>query len=178
MIVEGMPHLAPWLIAALLSLAPLTSAKALCVYRGDLYARTTSDQEFADARWVVKARVLSAINGGGTGDVEPWTLYRLEILTTFKGALPERFTLFTERNSGGFYLDRAGGRPDVGADYLLFLNPLDRSAGAPEAARGAVKVNYSCGRSRPWAEVGAAEIQLLETLAGRAATAPRAGASR
>lgn len=173
-----MSRLTPWLIAAGLSLAPLTSAKALCVYRGDLYARTTLGQEFADARWVVKARVLSAINGGGEEDGGYWTIYRLEVVTPFKGGLPDRFTVFTERNSGGFYMDRDGGGPDVGGDYLLFLNPTNPEGGRPAAARQALSVNYSCGQSRRWAEVGSAEVAMLETLAARAATPSRAGSSR
>lgn len=167
MISELMSRLAPWLIAALLSLAPLTAAQALCVYRGDLDARTTLAQEFADARWVVKARVLSAIDGGGEEDGAYWTIYRLEVLMPFKGGLPERFTVFTERNSGGFYMDRDGGGPDVGGDYLLFLNPAALQDGRPVAAREAYSVIYSCGQSRRWAEIGDAEARTLEALAAQ-----------
>lgn len=167
MISELMSRLAPWLIAGFLSLVPLTSAQALCVYRGDLYARTTLAQEFADARWVVKARVLSAIDGGGEEDGGYWTIYHLEGLTPFKGGLPDRFTVFTERNSGGFYMDRDGGGPDVGSDYLLFLNPAAPQDGRPAAARQAFSVNYSCGQSRRWAEVGVAESRALEALAAQ-----------
>lgn len=166
MILGGMSRLAPWLIAALLSLVPLTSAQALCIYRGDLNARTTLAQEFADSDRVVKARVISATNGGGEADGGYWTLYRLETVRPFKGAMPDRFDLYTERNSGGFYLDRDGGGPDVGGDYLLFLTPLEPS-NRPEAARRAFRVNYSCGQSRRWAEVEAAETLTLELLAAR-----------
>ncbi|WP_420469710.1 hypothetical protein [Brevundimonas sp. FT23042] len=162
-----MTRFAPWLIAASLSLIAAPSAQALCVYQGTLYARTTLQQEFADAGYVVKARVLSAVDGWPQDDVEgsSWTTYQLEVLTPFKGELPARFILFTERNSGGFYLDRNGGEPDVGGEYLLFLNSIELRPGTPQAARAGFLVNYSCGQSRPWREVDASAQAQLQALA-------------
>jgi len=128
---------------------PLTPVRALCIYHGELYATTTLAQEFRDSRWVVRARVLSAATHWSDESVS-WTLYRLQVLHRYKGAPPNRITLYTERNSGGFYLDR-GAAPDLGGEYLLFLNPVARRRGNPPAARGATWVNYNCGRSRPWA---------------------------
>jgi hypothetical protein len=159
-----MSRFAPWLIAATLSLIAAPAAQALCVYRGELYARTTAEQEFADAAWVVKARVLSAVSGGPTAEIDPWTVYQLEVLTAFKGDPPARITVFTERNSGGFYMDRGGDGPDIGQEYLLFLQPLDAARARPAAARGALRINYSCGQSRPWREVDAAAQDRLGAL--------------
>ena len=170
-IVKAMTRIAPWLIAAVLSLTPLSAAQALCVYRGALDARTTLSQEYADADQVVRARVVSALDGGGEADGEYWTLYQLETLTTFKGRMPDRFSLFTERNSGGFYMDRDGGGADVSGEYLLFLKPSEPGVGRPAAAREAFVVNYSCGQSRRWAEVGTADAMMLEALAARTAAA-------
>jgi hypothetical protein len=52
------------------------------------------------------------------------TTYRLVPLHTSKGYLPHQFEFSTERNSGGFHLDNSGGEPDLGREYLLFLNPV------------------------------------------------------
>jgi hypothetical protein len=165
MILKGMNRLAPWLIAATLSLTTAPAAQALCIYRGALDVRTTLPQEFTDSSWVVRARVISAEQGETTPERDPWTLYRLEVISAFKGDPPSRIAVFTERNSGGFYMDRDAGGPDVGQDYLLFLQPLEMSGDGPPAARGAQRVNYSCGQSRPWREVdAAAQDQLLAGL--------------
>jgi hypothetical protein len=34
-----------------------SSARALCTYKGQMYAKTTLAEEFADAKWVVRAKV-------------------------------------------------------------------------------------------------------------------------
>lgn len=46
---------------------------------------------------------------------------------SFKGKLPNCFTFFTERSSGGFYMDGNGGMPDLAGDYLLFLTRFPRN---------------------------------------------------
>lgn len=167
-ILKAMNRFAPWLIAAILSLTAAPAAQALCVYRGELYARTTMQQEFADAPVVVTARLISAVSGGPTDEIDPWTVYRLEVVTTFKGDPPREITVFTERNSGGFYMDRGGEGPDIGQEYLLFLQPLDDARNRPVAARGAWRANYSCGQSRPWREVDAAARDTLRGLTSAA----------
>lgn len=97
---------------------------------------------------------------------ESWTLYRLKVVQSFKGKLAGRFTFFTERNSGGFYMDGNGAVPDMDGDYLLFLMRLPRSTDPP-AARGALWVNYPCGQSKPWAEVSKVEQSQLRALSSR-----------
>lgn len=147
-------------------------AESLCIYRGADNVRTTVRQEFADSRWVVRARVVAARNGeaaaGGEEAGERWTLYRLRVLRAYKGRVPRSITFFTTRDSGGFYMDRPWVRlpagHDIGGDYLLFLNPIPFYRGRPAAARGATFVNYNCGQSRRWSEVPAADRRLLETL--------------
>lgn len=147
-----------------LAAAPST-AHALCIYKGELYARPTLAEEFHDARWVVRARVLSASDHVVEGE-EPWTEYRLEVREAYKGTPPERLRFFTHRNSGGFYLDNDAG-PDIGGDYLLFLNPTPSAPDIPAAARGSVSINYSCGVSRPWAEIPeGARAELVRLAAG------------
>jgi len=148
---------------AVLAALPIVPAKALCSYHGELYARTTVEQEFRDSRWVGRARVVSGdYHWSDSG--ESWTLYRLEAIETFKGKLPKRFTFFTERNSGGFYMDgKTDAVPDLGAEYLLFLQPTPHPNVAPEA-KGALRVNYECGQSRRWSEVSSREDGLLRKL--------------
>lgn len=128
-----------------------SSAHALCIYKGELYAKTSVSQEFGDSRWVVKAKVLSATDHVIEGE-EPWTEYQLEVQNAFKGTPPRRLRFFTFRNSGGFYLDR-GREHDLGGEYLLFLNPTTGSPAIPAAASGTVSVNYSCGVSGLWSSV-------------------------
>src|SRR5258705_2432837 len=104
-------------------------AAAICYYNGKFDVRTTIRQEFADSKWVVRVRVLSAADGvfrPGTEDETSWTTYRITIVHSYKGMAPRQLTFFTERNSGGFYMDRpwvklpAG--HDIGGEYLLFLD--------------------------------------------------------
>ena len=137
-----------------------SSAHALCIYKGELYAETSVSQEFEDSRWVVKAKVLSAVDHFIEGE-EPWTEYQLEVQDAFKGDPPRRLRFFTFRNSGGFYLDR-GREHDLGGEYLLFLNPTASLPAIPAAASGTVSVNYSCGVSGPWSSVtSGARTELL-----------------
>lgn len=128
-----------------------SSAHALCIYKGELYAETSVSQEFQDSRWVVKAKALSATDHFIEGE-EPCTEYQLEVQNAFKGTPPRRLRFFTFRNSGGFYLDR-GRDHDLGGEYLLFLNPTISSPAIPAAASGTVSVNYSCGVSGLWNSV-------------------------
>jgi hypothetical protein len=158
-------------IAALL-LIPADSAEALCIYRGVDNARTSIRQEYADSRWVVRARVLSAANGvveAGKPDAGTrWTTYRLQVIHSYKGQPPRQIRFFTMRSSGGFYMDRPWvplpRAHDIGGEYLLFLNPMLPHRGQPRAERGAASVNYNCGQSRPWREVSAASRRLLASL--------------
>ena len=146
-----------------------SSAHALCEYRGELYARTTIAQEFADSPWVVRGRVVSATDNWSDGslgdDEEPWTLYRVQVLDRFKGDAPVEVSLFTHRNSGGFYMDRGSQGPDIGGEYLLFLQPASDRPWLPGVARGGTVVAYSCGQSKLWAEVPAAGRGELARLA-------------
>ncbi len=95
---------------------------------------------------------------------ESWTLYRLKVVQSFKGNLPQRFTFFTMRNSGGFYMDGKGGAPDPDGDYLLFLTPRPWPRTDPPAAKGALWVNYNCGQSKPWSQVTRKEVAQLRAL--------------
>jgi hypothetical protein len=152
-------------LACFVTFAIAAPASAFCEYRGQLYAETTIQQEFADSRWVVRARLVS-VTEFREERYFPGTLYRLEVVETFKGSPPRDISLYTQRNSGGFYLY---GRPDepIGAEWLLFLNPGQWGApDDPPAARGATWVNYACGQSRMWSAVPSADRQLLRRAAG------------
>lgn len=138
------------LLAAFALLASAAPAHALCVYHGELYGQSTLQGELAESPLVVKATV--------TDDrwIQPWgengevgSLYTLRVEQTFKGVAAPTITVFTERNSGGFYLD-------TGETHLLFLTPSHRPIWRPHVA-DAYRVNYNCGQSRPWAEVPAAD---------------------
>lgn len=142
-----------------------SSAHALCIYKGELYAQTIVSQELEDSQWVVRARVLAATDHFIEGE-EPWTEYQLEVQHAYKGDPPRRLRFFTFRNSGGFYLDR-GQEHDVGGEYLLFLNPTTNLAGVPPAASGTVSVNYSCGVSGAWSGVTTASRNELRQLSRR-----------
>ena len=164
-------------LMAVASLAAMCAspASALCSYNGVENARTTVAQEFADARWVVRARVISATDGtieqGKSDEGMTYTRYRLEVVRAFKGLPPHHFGFFTERNSGGFYMDRDSvplpRGHDLGGEYLLFLNPIPAFTGRPTAAAGAAFVNYSCGQSGVWSSVSRPSRQLLNRLSLR-----------
>jgi hypothetical protein len=125
-------------------------ASALCFHDGKLYAQTTLAQEFRESRWVVRARVESAQGPNG------WTVYRLKLLRSYKGTLPQHFKYFTMRDSGSFPLDR-GPVPDIGGEYLLFLTVPDTGNERIPAAWRATGINYSCGQSKPWRDVSPSE---------------------
>lgn len=142
---------------------PLTPrASALCIYHGKMNAKTTIRQEFADSRWVVQAKVTAA-DYHWADEGESWTIYHLQVLIRFKGDPPVNIELFTYRDSGGFYLDK-GVDPDLGGEYLLFLDPISPALHAPAAAHGATEVNYNCGQSKEWSQVTAADRSELARL--------------
>lgn len=153
-------------IAILMSAAP--PARALCIYNGVDNAKTTMPEEFRDSKWVVRAKVLSA-KDHWSDDENSWTTYNLEVLHAYKGHPPKHFQFFTYRDSGGFYMDRPWvdlpTGHDIGGEYLLFLNRIgDEWGGRAAPVKGAVFVNYSCGRSGPWTEVRPSSRRLLATL--------------
>lgn len=158
-----------WLIAAALTLIPTSGAHALCIYNGALYASTTIGQEFADSHWVVRGRVVSAVNSWENGATDeggdPWTVYRVQVEERYKGDPPLEISVFTHRNSGGFYMDRSGEGADIGGEYLLFLRPPNEASSLQNAAREGMVVNYSCGQSKPWSEVSLASRRELMALA-------------
>jgi hypothetical protein len=141
--------------AVSLSLSSATSAHALCVHAGKLGAETSLAEEYRESRWVVKARVVSAEDHWSTTS-DSWTIYRLQVLAVFKGRTGQRLSLFTRRDSGGFYLDK-GAEHDIGGAYILFLVPAS-SADAPTRFRGMPVVNYACGQSKPWPMVSKSEL--------------------
>jgi hypothetical protein len=140
-------------------------AGAVCFHNGKLYGKTATAQEFAESRYVVRARVESGHSHFGAPT--SWTLYRLRLLHAFKGAPPKTFMFYTRRDSGGFYMDAAQGAPDAGGDYLLFLNPTKAAADDPSVARGTMWVNYECGQSKPWTDVSTVELMRLKALERR-----------
>lgn len=151
-------------IAGAVALVPV-EANALCTHNGKLYAKTTLNEEFAEAHWVVRARVESARSEFGAPT--SWTVYELRLIHAFKGAPPPHFRFYTRRDSGGFYMDGLNGAPDVGNDYLLFVNPGEFDAEDPAVARGAVQVNYECGQSRAWKDVTTEQLRTLQSAERR-----------
>ena len=137
-------------------------ADALCIYHGQTYAKTTVAQEFADSQWVVRVRVTAA-DDHWSDEEDSWSLYHLQVLTSFKGNPPARIAMFTYRDSGGFFLDK-GMANDLGGEYLLFLDPVSHRETAPGTAKNATEVNYSCGQSKVWSAVSTSERQELEKL--------------
>jgi len=104
------------LVALMLStlLGSSSSCYALCVYDSKLYAKTTLEQEFRDAGLVVRGEVLS---NRDIDDPDTGALYQIRIDQSSKGKPPRVLIYYSERDSGGFYLD-------TGTQYLLFLNPI------------------------------------------------------
>ena len=154
-------------ITAIIIIFKTQAADAVCFYKGNGNARTTIAEEFHDARWVVRAKVSQASDHfPDAGDA--WTLYRIDVLHSYKGSPARHLRFFTFRDSGGFYMDRAWvplpARHDIGNDYLLFLNLWSEQKDLPPEAKGAVFVNYSCGMSRPWAKVSVADRERLNKL--------------
>jgi hypothetical protein len=147
-----LPFLAAVSLTGSLGLLP-SAAQALCSYGGELYAKTTLSQEFRDSNLVVRGQVVSEHNWHHPGAFGDWgTLYRVKVLRTLKGSELKEIRYYSERNSGGFYLDR-------GKVYLLFLDVArHREAWEPQ---GAYDVNYSCGQSQEWSRLSANDIAQL-----------------
>jgi hypothetical protein len=158
------------LATATLASAAFSSANALCIYDGVDNAKTTLAQEFADSKWVVRAKVLAA-RDHVSDEEDSWTTYKILVAHSFKGRPRRELTFFTYRDSGGFYMDRAWEQlpkgHDIGGEYLLFLNPNHRRQGEPIQIESTVFVNYACGVSKPWREVTAEEKHALARLAPR-----------
>jgi hypothetical protein len=146
-----------FIVGGVLAAVAAFPAQALCVYKGRLDARTTAAQEFADSLWVVRAKLIAA-DDYWSDKAASWTTYHLRVLETFKGVLPSNIDLFTDRDSGGFYLDK-GVQHDIGGEYLLYLNATTEEVPVP--ARGATLVNYACGQSKAWRDVSPADRQEL-----------------
>ena len=136
-----------------------SEANALCTYNGVLYAKTTQEQEFHDSRFVVRATVIKIEEKPqrDNSPTEPGVLYVLKLDETFKGKLPATFTYYSERDSGGFYLDQ-------GKQYLLFLNPMTLDDLASHIAPHALRINYNCGQSALWAQVSPNDRKHLHAL--------------
>ena len=145
-----------------LGVASASPAAALC--SGETVAR-----EYRDSDLVLRARLVSELR---TWDDSPsaayqaqWgpggvvSLYGLRVLEIFKGGPGPRVALFTEHNSGAFYVD-------ADKDYLLFLRYIRPYPGRPAAARGATYVKYACGQSKPWSQVQTRDLAQLRRLAG------------
>ena len=154
-----------WLVTCLIALSP-SAAAALCSYDGVYNAKTSVSQEFRDAQWVVRVHILSADYHWSDED-DSWTVYRLKAVRVYKGKMRSDFNVFTYRDSGGFYMDGNGAVPDLDRDYLLFLVSDAWLNTAPRAARGALRVNYSCGQSKLWADVTDKEQAQLRWLSRR-----------
>lgn len=150
------------LLAFATVMALASPAHAYCEYRGVPNGKSSLTGEFRESTWVVRARVTRGRIYYRCHDC-PGRLYDLEIISTYKGNLPGRFSFYTPQNSGGFYLNQ--GKASVGSEWLLFLNPGRWNAAHPKAARGATWVNYPCGQSQEWRTVGPKTRQRLLQLA-------------
>ena len=145
-----------------------TPALALCSYGGVENARTTVAREFHDSRWVARVRIVSEKNNFAAADQSedaPWSLYELQMIRAYKGQPPETLHFFTYRNCAGFYFDKPWAGPDIGGEYLVFLNPTQTYPSQPSMEKATVFVNYACGQSKPWTEVSPDDLKSLRRLA-------------
>lgn len=158
------------------TLATAMPAQALCMYHGKnfqksddkdsagrLNAKTTVAGEFKDAMTALRGRIVSSREIPAPKrkpDADAGVLYRLRVDKVFKGEAVREASYYTERNSGGLYLDQ-------GKDYFLFLNPPMHGDPALDAGFGALILNYACGQSKAWDTVSAAESKALDALAAR-----------
>jgi hypothetical protein len=147
------------LMAALLSFAPY--ANALCIYKDQMYAKTTLEQEFSDSSLVVRGNIISSQNiVPSDPEAELGVRYKVRIDQIYKGKSPTIFDYYSERNSGGFY-------PGVGKKFLLFLNPASSTVITEESA-GTMVINYNCGQSRDWKDVSVGDRKKLAILSAQA----------
>ena len=56
-------------------------------------------------------------------------------------------------------------RSGLTAAYAGWVHPNHRGPGEPAQVKGTVSVNYTCGVSKPWRDVTAAEKDILARLA-------------
>ena len=153
------------LSAALTALVPI-EANAVCIHDGKDNPRTTLSEEFAESRWVVRARVTSA-KDHWADEGYSWTVYRLHLLESFKGSPPQNIIFYTRRDSGGFFMDIPWKGHDIGGEYLLFLRPFPARIIDPPIAQRATFVNYECGQSRPWHKVSKVNRRQLLSLSAQ-----------
>lgn len=145
-----------------------SQAQALCIYRHELYGKSTITGEFRESSLVIKGTVIE------THDIQPidpdrspldsYAVARIRVDEVLKGAAGREVLLISQRNSGGFYVD-------AGVQYLLFLDPpvsAGWSKGYGPKAVAEVQalprprfINFSCGQSAPWSEVSAAKRRVL-----------------
>ena len=158
--------------------AGTSAGQALCIYNGKhfekstakdfngrLYAKTTLADEVADSALVIRGTVISSRTlDSHDRDEDTGTVYRVRVDQVFKGKVAKTFSYFSQRDSGGFYLGEGGDS----RDYLLFLNPTERSSWAAKLVPDAFVVNYNCGQSRQWRTVSAGDKIALERLAAAA----------
>lgn len=129
---------------------------AVCIYNGELYAKTSVSQELRDAKLVIRGKVVANRDIGiPDADQDMGVVSRIQVEQIFKGTSGKIITYYSRRDSGGFYLD-------IGKDYLLFLDPISGTEWAKDYP-GAMVVNYDCGQSRPWDEVPAADLETLRS---------------
>jgi len=113
-------------LATLLLFMATSSADAVCLEAGPQGGLISvslrhfpMEREFQASTFVLTAKVLSARDDfsdhPGAKRYYPATFYRVARLKSFKGNPPEVLTIYTERSSGGFYMD-------TGKSYLLFVH--------------------------------------------------------
>ena len=135
-----------------------STAHAVCIYNGELYAKTTLSQEFRDSALVIEGRVQSVryTPGNDNEDRDPVDQDVITPIRIFKGIASAKITFYTWHNSGGFYLDKGG-------KYLLFLDAVPVGEYGKKRPAG-FDINYQCGQSKSWAKVSPAAIAELKAL--------------
>lgn len=88
------------------------------------------------------------------GRYSPMALHRLRVIEVFKGRPGPSISLLEEVSSGRYGVD-------LGKEYLLYLTYYRSEPGQGTAAKGAMYVKHTCGQSKPWNEVKAAELVTL-----------------
>ena len=144
-------------------------AQALCIYRGELYAKSTITGEFRESSMVIRGTVLENHRifpiDEDDPDLEYLVIARVRVERTFKGQAPREILLMSEQNSGGFYVDE-------GRSYLLFLHRPARPGWTrgyrPDQTAFVARyprprfINYSCGQSMLWSELSARKRRALD----------------
>lgn len=148
-----------WLVL-LLSCCISSPALALC-------SQATLNEDYRQAdivvRAIVTAETLVADEEPDSsylsrwGSFSPVSLHRLRVIDVFKGRPGPTINLFQEVNSGRFAVG-------LDEEVLLFLSYHRPDAARPSEARGAMFVRHTCGQSKAWNTVTAAEIARLRAL--------------